>query len=374
MKIVLALVCTLITSLFAKIEPAELPGALQKSFTSRAADFPKADADALEGDNRIKALLDLRYLIELEGILRELLHDPATLKKQVDLEDFSSSEKTRIIEMRAEAVAHRAESLVTHDFKEPRSNPIEKLYKIFERKAKRPLSEISRNQKSLNQELERNRPDERRIDRLEAGIETNEKILAKIQTAFFGGVPVRGFEAPFKGKEEGEVASLLVKIIAARDQLLNTLRLDPKRKAAPDSEEKKEGTIGGIQVRSSKLGVLLDNSSSMQPHIPELRKEIDSGFPDSVYRECYGCALIWQAAPPNVGKRDLVLLHLEDLIIVKKTDGLYWFSDLRDPQTEVGLARLAELLERSGALFYVSSVDQKPNDELEELITGFSKK
>jgi len=374
MKIALSLIIALTTSLFAKFEPSDVPGALQKSFTIRSINFPKADADALDGDNRIKALLDLRYLMEMEGILRELLHDPATLRKQVDFADFSGSEKTRIIEMRADAVAYRAESLVTTDFKEPRSSPIKKLLKAFERKAKKPLSEISRNQKSLNQELERNRPDERRVNRLEAGIDANEEILAKIQIAFFGGVPVRGFEAPFEGKPGGEVASLLVKIIAARDQLLKTLRLDPKKKAAPDSEEKKEGMVGGIQVRSSNLGVLLDNSSSMQAHIPKLRKEIDKGFPGSHYRECYGCALTWQASPEAPGKRDFVLLHMEDLIIVKKTDALYWFSDLRDVQSEAGLTRLGELLQRSGALFYVSSVDQKPKDDLEELITVFRKK
>jgi len=75
--------------------------------------------------------------------------------------------------------------------------------------------------------------------------------------------------------------------------------------------------------------------------------------------------------PPNRGKRDLAM---EDLIIVKQTDALYWFSDLRDPQTEAGLVHLGDLLQRSGALFYVASVDQKPENELEDLITEFKKK
>jgi hypothetical protein len=374
MKMILAMMISLITPLVAKGQPSDLSQALKKSFTSRSAKFPKVDADALKGDDRIGALLDLRYLMEMEGILRELRHDGATLKKQVAVEDFSGSEKSRLIKLRAEAVEHQTHSLVTKGFKEPRTSPVKKLNKAYERKSKKPLSEISQNQKTRDKELDRTRPDERRISKLESAIEADEKIIAKIQTAFYGGVPVKGFEAPFEGNAEGAVASLLTKVIAARDQLLKTLRLDPKQALAKDGEVKK-GNVGGIQIRSSNLGVILDNSSSMQPHIPELRKEIDGGFPGSHFREVYGCALTWRAGPTKPGsKRDLVILAMEDLIIVKQTDALYWFSDLRDPQTEAGLVHLGDLLQRSGALFYVASVDQKPENELEDLITEFKKK
>lgn len=122
------------------------------------------------------------------------------------------------------------------------------------------------------------------------------------------------------------------------------------------------------------MGVVLDNSSSMQPHLPELRKQIDNGFPGSHFREVYGCALTWRANPVTLGKRDHVLLAMEDLIIVKKTDALYWFSDLRDPVSPAGLEKLGELLKQSGSLLYVSSVDQKPDGDLEDLITEFKKK
>ncbi|MCX8239633.1 MAG: hypothetical protein OSB05_12500 [Akkermansiaceae bacterium] len=83
----------------------------------------------------------------MEGILRELRHDGATLKKQVEVEDFSGSEKSRLIELRAEAVEHQTHSLVTKGFNEPRTSPVKKLNKAYERKSKKPLSEISQNQK-----------------------------------------------------------------------------------------------------------------------------------------------------------------------------------------------------------------------------------
>lgn len=373
MRTTLTLIFVILTPLFAAESPANLTSALEKSLTKRSAAFPKADVGALEGDDRTAPLLHLRYLLEMEAIVHELLNDETELKQQVEHEDFSGSEKERILEMRAEAAEHRTSSLIAVGFKEPRSSPVAKLHKAYERKAKRSLTEISKNRKLLNRELDRNRPDERRVKKVEEEIDKAEKVLSKIQIAFFGKTPRKGFEAPLPEGASGPAADLLTKVISARDQLLKTLRLDPKQAKAKDGDVKK-GDVGGIQVRSSNLGVILDNSSSMQPHIPGLRKEIDSGFPESHYREVYGCALTWRAGPTTLTKREFVMLAMEDLIIVKKTDALYWFSDLRDPQSGPALFRLSELLQRSGALFYVSSVDQKPEDELEDLITEFKKK
>lgn len=338
MRTTLALIFAFLAPLFAAESPARLTSTLEKSFTKRSADFPKVDGGALDGDDRTAPLLHLRYLLEMEAIVREFLNDATELKQQVEHEDFSGSEKKRIIKMRAEAAQHRTSSLVAADFKEPRSSPVVKLHKAYARNAKRSLSEISRNRKSLNRELDRNRPDERRVEKLEKQIDEAEQVLSKIQVAFFGNLPRKGFEAPLPEGEDSHVAALLTKVITARDKLLITLRLDPKLAKAKDRDVKK-GEVGGIHVRSSNLGIILDNSSSMQPHIPALRTEIDGAFPGSRYREVYGCALTWQAGPTKLRKRDLVMLAMEDLIIVKKADALYWFSDLHDVQSEPALIR-----------------------------------
>ena len=89
----------------------------------------------------------------------------------------------------------------------------------------------------------------------------------------------KGFEAPLESFGEGPVTSFIKKTLDSRDQILAALRPDPKAPAT-DGEVKK-GEVGGIKVRSSNLGVVLDNSSSMQPHLPELRKQIDTSFPGS---------------------------------------------------------------------------------------------
>ena len=310
----------------------------------------------------------------MESILRELNTDLPTLQKEVNIDELSRSEKKRTIGLRAEANEFRATSIAAADFKAPRSSPLEKLHKAFERKARKPLMEISKSRKALNREYDRNTPDDREIDKLQAKIERQEKELQSLRIAFFGDIPREGFEAPFDPATKGPATELLKKVITARDQILIALRLDPKQQIAANDGEVKNGEVGGIKVRSSNLGVVLDHSTSMQPHLPALRNEIDKGFPGSLFREVYGCALTWTATPKTLGQRDHVLLAMEDLIIVKGTDALYWFSDLRDPAPHAGLTRLAELLDRSGALLYVSSVDQKPGDELEELITGFKKK
>lgn len=373
MKILLPILL-LISSLLANSTPAESLASLEQSFAKRSADFAKPKGKALEGADREKPLLNLRYLLEMEAILREFGNDQAAIQKQVDIDELSDSEKRRLIELRTEANEYRASALSDPEFEEPRTNPREKLHKAFERKARKPLMEISKSRKTLNREYERNSPDDRKIDKIQAEIDQQQSELQSLRIAFFGNIPGKGFEAPIDPSSKGPAADLLKKVITARDQLLIALRLDPKQQIAANDGEIKNGEVGGIKVRSSKLGVVLDHSTSMQPHLPALRKEIDQGFPGSLFREVYGCALTWTANPKVLGKRDHVLLAMEDLIIVKGTDALYWFSDLRDAATPAGLTRLTELLDRSGALLYVSSVDQKPKDELEELITGFKKK
>lgn len=372
MKNLIALLLILTSQAWSQDPPEQILNSLDQALAIRKANFPKANGKALEGADRTAALLDLRYLLEMEGVLRELNYDAAALKQQIKIEELSNSEQKRTIDLRADANAYRAAKLIKPTTKGPRSNPVDKLRAAFERKARKPLMEISKARKTLNREYDRNSPNDRTIDKLEAGIDSLEKRVNILRSAFFGNLPDKGFEAALETFGKGPASPLIEKVITARDQVITALRLDPK--ALAKNDEVKNGEVGGIQVRSSNLGVVLDNSASMQPHLPKLREQIDKGFPGSHFREVYGCALTWHAGLTTLTKRDHVLLAMEDLIIVKQADALYWFSDLRDPVSPDGLDRLDKLLKRSGALFYVSSVDQKPDDELEDLITEFRKK
>jgi len=227
MKVFPAIIAIFLTPLFAKEAPETLTHALEKSFTERSATFPKANAGALEGEARVKPLLHLRYLLEMEGILREILNDDADLEKQLPHDDFTSFEKKRIIKMRTVANTHRATVLVTPiaeeritkipeleslgqpsvivmpKVEEPGSNPVRKLQEAYQRKARKYITFLSKNRKLLNKEYDSSRPDERRITKLEEEIEAAKSDLSRIQTAFFGNIPRKGFEAPFP---EGETS------------------------------------------------------------------------------------------------------------------------------------------------------------------------
>jgi len=371
MKLLASLVFILTTPIWAKTTPAELLTSLEKSYNKRAAEFPAPDDKGLQAGDRLSALLDLRYLTVLESILAGLNATEENLREQIDIDALTGSEKKRTLELRLDALEYRAASLASPDFKEPRTSPIDKLQKAYDRKARKPTMELAKTRKALDQEYDRSSLNERKADQLSEKIKEISKNLEVLKRAFFGDSHGKDFELSIDQYAKGPATELLTKVIASRDQLLVSLRIDPN--AVAKNDEVKEGQVGGIDFKATNLGVILDNSSSMQPHIPALKKEIDNNFPGSHYREIYGCALTWKAAPKTLGQREKVILSMEDLIIVKKTDAVYWFSDLRDAQTPAGLARLAELLGRSGATFFVSSVDQKPNDELEPLITKFSK-
>lgn len=223
MKTILFLFLILASPCWSITPPGQLLAALEKSFTTRAARFPKADRKALEGADRERPLLDLRYLLEMEGILRELNLTPASLKTQIKIEDLSSSEQKRTLELRVEATEYRATSLISPTAKEPRSNPVDKLRKAFERKARKPLMEISKARKSLNREYDRNTPNDRVLDKLSAEIKTLEKEVAVLRTAFFGQVPEKGFEASLESFGEGLATDLIKKVIVSRDQILTAL-------------------------------------------------------------------------------------------------------------------------------------------------------
>ena len=371
MRLLAPFILALTTPAWAKTDPAELLTSLEKSYTERVAEIPAANDKGLQAGDRLSALLHLRYLTVLESILAGLNTTEENLKKQIDIDELTGSEKKRTLELRMDALEYRAASLASPDFKKPRTSPIEKIQKAYERKARKPTMELAKAQKARDQEYERSSLNERKVDELSEQIKELQKSLTALKAAFFGANVGKAFELPIDLYANGPASDLLAKVVTTRDQLLVTLRIDPL--AAAKNDDAKQGEVGGINFKATNLGVILDNSSSMQPHIPALKKEIDKNFPGSHYREIYGCALTWNAAPKTLGQREQVILSMEDLIIVKKTDAIYWFSDLRDAHTPAGLARISELFDRSGAAFYASSVDQKPKDELEPLITKFSK-
>ncbi len=139
--------------------------------------------------------------------------------------------------------------------------------------------------------------------------------------------------------------------------------------------------IGRIEVRSMRLGVILDVSGSMESLLPEVKREIRKGFSSAEIVNVEGCRLDWRPVegeePPDriKVKREArtVIEAVEMLVLGAKVDAIYWFSDLQDGETEEGVARLADLLRIDGSKgqrvkLYVRSLQNPPRRELATVI------
>ncbi len=135
--------------------------------------------------------------------------------------------------------------------------------------------------------------------------------------------------------------------------------------------------IGGMMIRSKKLGVVLDTSPSMTPYLPELRAEIRQNFRGSIFKEIKGCTL---AATNGRDSTSIVtfydpaavMMGIKELVTEHRIDALYWFCDLQDQQTDAALEELEKMLTGTfpgrRVRFYVRSLDLKPSKRLEDII------
>lgn len=152
---------------------------------------------------------------------------------------------------------------------------------------------------------------------------------------------------------------------------------------AGTGEATESGTIGGMNVRSRRLGVILDVSGSMSEQIKAVRKELRKSFSRAHIIEVGGCRLDYETKQevfdPSKSTIELeretksVVDAVEMLVVKHRADAIYWFSDLNDARTKAGLDRLSQLLgthfgsERRPIKFYVQSVDEAPDAKLEDV-------
>ena len=145
------------------------------------------------------------------------------------------------------------------------------------------------------------------------------------------------------------------------------------------------GSIGGMRVKARRLGVILDTSGSMNEEIKAVRKEIRRAFSQASVVEVTGCRLDWDGENPHFDAKKSKLKYAttaktvteaaEMLIVDRRVDAIFWFSDLNDPHTKDGTDRLSHLLgtnfgsERRPVKFYVQSVDREPTEILAGIAT-----
>ena len=162
-----------------------------------------------------------------------------------------------------------------------------------------------------------------------------------------------------------------------------------------------QGEILGMELSASNLGVVLDYSPSMASYLEQLRNTIADTFPDSQFREVWGCylkALRYEERPtwlysepiPNRNpfhpkwfipamptepahyahwrwKKDNVAA-IQALILNQEVDSIYWFCDFDDNIDDYALQELGKLVLEHKVRLYVHTSDKYPPKMLRELI------
>lgn len=131
--------------------------------------------------------------------------------------------------------------------------------------------------------------------------------------------------------------------------------------------------VGGMFVKGSSLGVILDVSGSMTEFLPALRAEIRSQFPDAVFLEVNGCSLSageGGGLEPTPGlrvgaERASTMAAIRELVKQNGVDSVYWFCDLKDFRDGDAIHELGELV--AGTLVDPSGGEFSGLDELKRM-------
>lgn len=351
----------------------------QKAFDSLSEKSGKSDQAELEQE----AIAYLRSLLIYESAVRILaLPEDSALGLQKSRE-FSSQERRTIQKLRQEirdadrarllaALAADTDLSADADAAESILKDELRLDSYFKTNSRKIVSEISKLERQLGKLQGQTNNDDPRRQKVKDEIAQLKDEVATIHEAVFGFRAASGFREPAGNEVKGPALQLLEKIISEREKIFVFLKGEQ-----PDGGEGegKAGNVGGSFLYSSNLGVVLDISGSMTPHLKELRDEIESYFEAPRYREVEGCRLdschFEHLRTKRSPKTWATMSVMEELITVREVDTLYWFSDLMDDQDFMSVRRLRELLMRGGTRFHVKSLGKKPTRELDDIITDF---
>jgi hypothetical protein len=135
--------------------------------------------------------------------------------------------------------------------------------------------------------------------------------------------------------------------------------------AGERGETMAQGEIAGLKVSANKLGVILDNSGSMQKYRGPLRSQINSQFANAVITEVCGCGLESNGANGQiiVGMGSDSDSSIDDrdafhrLIEQEKCDAIYWFADFTDKRSAAAENNLKSMLLHNRSKLFVRAVD-----------------
>ncbi|NNC89259.1 MAG: hypothetical protein HKN82_12435 [Akkermansiaceae bacterium] len=199
---------------------------------------------------------------------------------------------------------------------------------------------------------------------------------------------------------EEHIANLLEDLEAVRKELAaaeKKAREDAPQAAGRKAVPLKKAEIYGTTVSASRLGVILDNSPSMAPHLEKLRETIGAHYPDAHYREVWGSFITgssrrrdesgrfrWFYVEPGEGadpldpewhcpaveqraahklqwrmEKDNVSALLA-LVQLRKADAIYWFCDFDDDEDDEAIKEIARPILDNKVRLYVHTLKRRP--------------
>ena len=163
-----------------------------------------------------------------------------------------------------------------------------------------------------------------------------------------------------------------------------------------------EVELYGTEIKSSRLGVVLDNSNSMYRVLPKLRDEIKSKFKKAYFIEIYGSKMNYQSQDlseetwfyvfPEPNENPFLkqwycqsypaenahlfinnfktnnLPAFTALAKIRKVDSIYWFTDLKDRSDNYNYDMLSNILKKYDVRLYVHTTDRQPPSVLRKII------
>lgn len=167
-----------------------------------------------------------------------------------------------------------------------------------------------------------------------------------------------------------------------------------------EANQKVTTTILGSKVTASNLGVILDNSGSMDPYLTALRAEIREYYPKAHFAEVSGCRIwgegLFTYVYASSGTRgnpfdpdrfpvevtEELLEYTESIrydplsafigmIEARKVDSIIWFCDFNDSIDKDALDLLCRKILSHEVQVYITSVEDDGPEKLKEAVEKF---
>jgi len=131
-----------------------------------------------------------------------------------------------------------------------------------------------------------------------------------------------------------------------------------------------EGTILGMEIAAGSLALVVDISTSMDPFLPTIRRELRERMPRNPTLHVYGCVIERPSPRPQIenGVAPETITAINALATHSTATTILWITDLADPPNVDGIASLEKLLSDKGLQLLLISVKNGPPPSIQKVI------